>query len=257
MNIVGVIFVWSIIQFDPKQVSRSLRSRCENIENQLYLYHKDAFQEIEDARHAYGSLKTEGSTLTFVETSMIMRGEFPRNGSMKNRDISEAVGLAAALKEVRYLVDSTVPFSEDIVKRIHKTCSNGLLNPASCGVYKTSPNYIGRGNYITAAPNQVNKLMRQLFEAILKEFNPIIRAAFFGFNYVSIHPFIDFNGRTSRLFECYILAESGMPFISLKDGDIQTYLNILMKGQEEGKAYYEPYIEFILKRVEERFDEIV
>jgi len=183
-NLEDVIFVWPDIQFDTKQVSRSLRSRCENVKNQLYLYHKDVFQEMEDARHAYGSLKTEGSTLTFVETSMIVRGEFPRNGSMKNRDILEAVGLAAALKEVRYLVDNKVPLSEDIVKRIHKTCANGLLNPASCGVYKSIPNYIGRGNYITAAPNQVNKLMRLLFEAVIKELDPIIKTAFFGFNYV-------------------------------------------------------------------------
>ena len=229
----------------------SLRKKCD-FEGQLYLYDKEIFSEMEDARHAYGSLKTEGSTLTFDQTSMILRGELPHGA--ENRAVIEAISLSHSLREVRELI-GVVPFSEEVVKRIHKTCSNGLLKTDECGEYRKRPNFIGRGNYLTAAPNQIGKLMHRLFEAIDGETNPIIKAAFFGFNYVSIHPFIDHNGRISRLFECYILGEAGLPFISLREENIEEYLTLLREGQERGKAYYEPYVEFIYKRVAERFDE--
>jgi Fic family protein len=245
--------MWNDINFDNIQVSKALRNKCNNFENQLYLYDKEVFQEMEDARHIYGSLKTEGSTLTFDQTSMLLKGEIPRNA--KNRDLLEGLHLANALREVRNLVGS-VPFSEEVVKRIHKTCANGLLSVDESGEYRKRQNYVGRGNYLTAAPNQIDKLMGRLFTAIALEPNPIVRAGFFAFNFLSIHPFIDFNGRTSRLFECYILGEAGFPFISLKEEQIESYLTLLREGQERGKAYFEPYIEFVYQRVEERFDEI-
>jgi len=246
--------MWNDIQFDPKQVSPGLRRRCEYLKSRLHLYDSEVFIEMEDARHLYGSLKAEGSTLSFVETSMILSGEIPADA--KNRDVLEGIALSDALKEVRYLLSKNVTLSEDVVKRIHKTCSNGLLHYDECGEYRQRQNYIGRGNYLTAAPNQIPKLIRRLFSSLEHETNPIIRAAFFGFNYVSIHPFIDFNGRTSRLFECYLLGEQKFPFISLFERDIKEYLTLLQEGQEIGKSYYEPYINFICKRVEERFEEI-
>jgi len=246
--------MWNDIQFDSKQVSKSLRARCDGFQHQLYMYDRKAFREMEDARHMYGSLKTEGSTLTFIQTSMILKGELPRD--FKNNDLLEGIRLSAALHEVRDLVGK-VPFSEEIVKRIHKTCASGLLDTNESGEYRKRQNFIGLGNYSTAVPNQISKLMRRLFEAVANESNPIIKAGFFAFNYLSIHPFIDYNGRTSRLFECYILGESGYPFISLKEEQIDKYLTLLRDGSELGNAYYEPYIEFILERVEDRFEEII
>jgi len=247
--------MWNDIQLDPKQVKTSLRRNCENLENQLYLYDKKIFREMEDARHLYGSLRIENTSLTFVQTSMVLRGEIPRSDGWTNRDLREAIALRNALVEMRSLID-TAPFSEVIVKRIHKTASDGLLDVEHCGQYRDKMNYIGGGFYSTATPNQIEKLMRRLFQAIANEENPIIKAAFFSFNYLSIHPFADFNGRTSRLFECYLLGEAGYPFISLREAQIEEYMNLLKEGQEAGKAYFEPYVEFIYKRVEERFEEI-
>ena len=248
--------MWSDIQFDPKQVDKILRQKCELLEGQLYLYNKQTFQEMEDARHLHSSLKIEGNTLTFIQTSMIMRGEIPRGSDIRNQDILETLSLSNALSEVRVLV-GTVPFSEDIVKRIHKTCANGHKKVAYCGEYRDIVNYIGDGSYKTTTPNQIPKLMARLFIALQNETNPIIRAAFFSFNYLSIHPFVDFNGRTSRLFECYLLGEGGYPFISLKESQIEEYMNLLGEGQRIGKAYFEPYVNFIYQRVEERFEEIL
>jgi hypothetical protein len=37
---------------------------------------------------------------------------------------------------------------------------------------------------------------------------------------------------------------------------MKEYLNLLQEGQERGKPYFEPYVEFILKRLEERMEEI-
>ena len=166
--------MWSDIQYDPKQINNALRRRCDSFENQLYLYTPDVFTEMEDSRHIYGSLKTEGSTLTFVETSMLIKNEIPRGA--KNRDILECVSLSNALKEARSLI----------------------------------------GNV----------------------------------------PFIDFNGRTSQLFECYILGEAGYPFISLKEEDISDYISVLREGTINGKTCFEPYIEYVYNQVLKRFEEI-
>ena len=245
--------MWHDIQFNPKQVSDAIRYRCDWLVENMPAYDPAVFREMEDARHMFGSLRTEGSTLTFVEVSMVLRGELPRDA--KNLDVREGISLQAALHEMRELI-GVLPFSEEIVKRVHKTCANGHLAAKNCGEYRTIQNYIGDGSFSTAVPNQIPKLMRRLFEAIKNEGNPIVKAAFFGFNYVAIHPFADYNGRTSRLFECYLLGEGGMPFISMREEDIRLYLDLMRDGCKNGKPYYEPYIEFVMNRVEERFEEL-
>ncbi|MCL2188935.1 MAG: Fic family protein [Defluviitaleaceae bacterium] len=248
--------MWNDIQLNSKQVSKSLRRRCAYLIGLIENYDGAVFQEMEDARHVHGSLKVENNKLSFVQTTMVLRGEIPRSADIKNQDILETLSLSNALNEARALV-GRVPFSEEVVKRVHKTCANGQLNPLYCGEYRTVMNYIGDGSYTTAAPNQINKLMQRLFTALEGEPCPIVKAAFFSFNYLSIHPFMDFNGRTSRLFECYLLGEGGLPFISLKENQIEEYMNLLGEGQKNGKPYFEPYVNFILTRVEERFDEIM
>ena len=245
--------MWSDIKFNQNQVNPGIRYRCDWLVENMPPYDLAIFSEMEDARHAYGSLRIEGNTMTFDQTSMILRGEIPRDA--KNRDIREGLSLASALGEVRALVGEAA-LSETIVKRIHKTCANGHLKAADCGEYRTVQNYIGDGSFSTAVPNQISKLMRRLFEAICVESNPIIKAAFFGFNYLSIHPFADYNGRTARLFECYLLGEGNMPFISVKEEQIGAYISVLREGQQAGKAHCEPYLEFVMNRVEERYEEI-
>ena len=248
--------MWNDIQLHPKQVSTAVRRRCSYIIGLIENYDGAVFQEMEDARHVHGSLKVENNKLSFVQTTMVLKGEIPRGETAKNQDILETLALSNALTEVRSMV-GRVPFSEAVVKCVHKTCANGHLNPIYCGEYRTVMNYIGDGSFTTAAPNQINKLMHRLFVALAGESCPIVKAAFFSFNYLSIHPFMDFNGRTSRLFECYLLGEGSLPFISLKESQIEEYMNLLGEGQRNGKPYFEPYVKFILKRVEERFDEIM
>ncbi len=247
--------MWNDIQFDPAQVSKGLRRKCEQFENQLELYDSDVKQEYDDARHILGSLRTEGSTVTDTAVDMIMHGEIRNIQGVKNRDLLECISLTNAVEEARSLISSGVSLSEEVIKRLHKTCSNGLLKVPECGAYRLRQNYIG-DMFQTAVPNQIPKLMRRLLAAISVETNPIIKAAVFGFNYVSIHPFIDFNGRTCRLFECYLLGLGGYPFISLTEEDIPQYFEILKAGQLAGKPYYEPYVAFLFERVNVRFEEL-
>lgn len=196
-----------------------------------------------DIKHINSSLITEGTWSTYDTTSLIMSGVMPNN--IEYRAFMECNNLCLAIKYVMNNLRNNIDLNEDILFNLHSILGHGLLDIKNCGNYRVVQNYIGRGNYMTATPSQINKLMKDLFIKVNQIDNVVMKASYFSYNFVSIHPFIDFNGRLSRLCESYILMQNGYAPIYLSEEKIPLYMQLIRDGQEAGDRVNVAYMKFI------------
>ena len=205
-------------------------------------------------KHIRNSLLTEGTRISEDATRVIMSRLMPN--SIGYNDFMECNNLARAVEYVNSLVGQGKMLDYQELLNIHYILSSGLKDPRYCGKIRDCRNFIGT-NYQTAQINQIDKLIRGLFETISKIDNPIVKAAYFSYNLVSIHPFIDYNGRLSRLCESYILMSYGYPIIYLEEKDISDYMKIIRTGQENADSVNWKYIDLVMNKVNERLDEML
>lgn len=170
--------------------------------------------------YTYNSNAIEGNTLTLQETALVLEGVTIDRKPLK--DHLEAVGHKDAFLYVQELVKDRVPFSENIIKRIHTLVL--MDRPDDRGIYRRIPVRI-MGAYHTPpepmlVPEQMEKLIAEFSK---KKLHPIESAALFHLKFEGIHPFIDGNGRTGRLIMNLFLMQNGYPPINVKFADRKRY----------------------------------
>ena len=84
------------------------------------------------------------------------------------------------------------------------------------------------------------------------ELHPIERATILHGEFVKIHPFLDGNGRTSRLLLNFELMKNGYPPIIIEKSERAIYFESLEKGSLTGD--WTDFIQFVAKKCEERID---
>lgn len=94
-----------------------------------------------------------------------------------------------------------------------------LISPES---HKLHPNQYRRsivqiGRYICPNPEKLNGLVTQLFSNLESISHPLVKAIYLHHELIRIHPFIDGNGRTTRIAKNWILMYNLYPPIFIKD----------------------------------------
>ena len=90
------------------------------------------------------------------------------------------------------------------------------------------------------------------YKTTAQELHPIERACRVHIDFVGIHPFIDGNGRTSRLLMNFELMKSGFPPIVLRVEHRLAYYDALDKAHTLGD--YSDFISLVSQSVEESFE---
>lgn len=240
--------MWNMLCVDkiPSNLTSKLNT-IKKINEEINLcYTKDELQHIYaeyDYLHVYNSLRTEGSTLTLDEVKSISSDETPI--LIDDKQYMECYNLYQALIYTKHMASIATTLTEQFILELHRILSTHLLNDTTAGHYRTVRNMIGNGNYETAQINQVPKLMKQLVNISNSIDNPIVRAAWTSYNLVSIHPFVDYNGRLSRLLEIFTMMSSGYQMIYLPQDKVSEYLSIIQNGQIQSRTTNVEYIDFI------------
>ena len=78
--------------------------------------------------------------------------------------------------------------------------------------------------------------------------HPFELAGVFSMKFVSIHPFIDGNGRCSRLLMNYILKKNNYPEINVYVKDRVNYLRAVRKANDENYAMIIDFLYMTLKK---------
>lgn len=202
----------------------------------------------------YTSNAIEGNTLTRSETALVLEKGLTVGGKSLTEHL-EAKNHASALDFLQKLLREQVQHldNKDVLD-IHRIVLRGI-DDANAGHFRTIPVRISGSTVILPNPRKVPDLMAE-FQAWLKaQKSPIFPTEFAAeahYRLVTIHPFIDGNGRTARLLMNLILMMFGYPPAIIRKQDRLKYINALENAQLGGTK--DDYLRLIEKAVERSLD---
>lgn len=177
-----------------------------------------------DIEYTYESNRIEGNTLTLRETDLVVNKGLTVGGKPL-REHLEAINHYEAILYIRELATRGAQLGEREIGQIHGLVLRGI-DRENAGRYRKLPVMISGSRHIPPQPWAVPKLMEDYGLWLTGEsllLHPVVRAAQAHERLVTIHPFIDGNGRTARLVMNLILLASGYPIANIP-GDTESRL---------------------------------
>ena len=217
---------------------------------------KDIIEKIEkvfDVDFTYNSTTIEGNTLTLIETKALIEDNISIGGK-KLREIYEVVNHNKAFNYVKESIEKQEELDENKIKDIHEILTENIIQG---GIYRNTDVSITGATHTPPTPNKMYNQLKFFYEDLKinkTRMDPIELSAWTHAEFVRIHPFIDGNGRTSRLIMNYQLMKNEFLPINIKVEDRLEYYNLLDKYAT--KRDLEPFMKFILNLEENRLDEI-
>jgi len=200
----------------------------------------------------YNSNAIEGNTLTINETKVVLEGITVGGKTM--REHLEVINHRDAISYVEDIVRKEEPFSEWQIKNLHRLVLK-KINDGYAGVYRDQQVFISGAVHTPPPPIKIQEQMEALlnwYDGKAQALHPIVRGAMLHVIFVGIHPFIDGNGRTSRLLLNLELMKSGYPPIIIRVENRLAYYNALDKAHTTED--YMDFVELVAKEVEASLD---
>ena len=197
-------------------------------------------QEAWDIENTYESNRIEGNTLTLQETALVVNEGITVAGKSM-REHLEAINHVEAIQYIKDIAKKNTDISERTIKEIHSLILHGI-SKRDAGAYRSVPVVISGSMHIPPQPYLIEPQMEQFMETFCQmekdRVHPILIAAYLHDELVRIHPFIDGNGRTSRLLMNLYLLRSGYLMVTLKGSDAEKirYYHALEKSHVEKQA---------------------
>ncbi len=217
-------------------------------------------------RMAQSSTSIEGNLLNQNEVSRVFRGEkifAPRKDELEIRNYQLAQNYIAEALTRRE------PITVQFILKLHSILMTGLLPPEKIGHFRPGPVYIVNVNVkpkkdelvfrppkAKTVPRHIDDLLVWLSKTTSEGLSTIIQAAIFHYEFVTIHPFSDGNGRITRLLTTYFLYLKGyeMKKIYVLDSyynqDRKKYYTALDTGKDYNQRFgvdLTPWIEYFLE----------
>ena len=201
-----------------------------------------------ELEYTFESNRIEGNTLTLKETDLVVNEGLTISGKSM-REHLEAINHAHAIEFVKELVNKKLVITERLLLQIHNLILRGIDNE-NAGRYRTVQVLIKGSKHTPPQPFLVAKQMEDYFawyKKNKKHLHPVVLAAEMHEKLVTIHPFIDGNGRTARLLMNLILLQHGFVIANFK-GDAKSrmaYYEALEKVQVQKSNT--AFVEFVAK----------
>lgn len=201
----------------------------------------------------WSSNALEGNTLTQSETKVLLEDGLTVGGKPL-RDTFEVLGHAQAYDLMFSLLRSRQITEVDTLT-MHRMFYKDI-DSASAGRYRDRQVFITGSKYPVSKPDQIAGEMAALFTWATSErdnYHPVEFAAQLHKRFVFIHPFIDGNGRLSRLLMNFALIQDGYMLSVIPPVLRQEYISLLERAHKDDR----PFVDFIGKRVLESEKEIM
>ena len=202
---------------------------------------EEALKKIQDAldiEYTYESNRIEGNTLTLQETALVVNEGVTISGKSM-REHLEAINHAEAISYIKDIAKQDIEISERTIKEIHALILHGI-DRENAGRYRTVPVMISGSTHMPPQPYLIEKQMEDFIlrfkQMEAEKVHPVLIAAYLHDELVRIHPFIDGNGRNSRLLMNLYLLRHGYVIITLKgsnDAKVNYYKALEMSHTEQ------------------------
>ncbi len=167
---------------------------------------------------AHHTTHIEGTRLTLDQAERLWKGEAVPEADPD--DTRELLNYRSAFAFVSACLDSGDPITEGMIREIHRKLVEGVRGgSAAPGEYRRIQNYVANastGQVIYTPPTAVEipVMMSDLVKWLNGELDihPVLVSGIAQFQLVHIHPFLDGNGRTSRLLSTLCLYKAGYDF---------------------------------------------
>ncbi|MDA3864830.1 MAG: Fic family protein [Deltaproteobacteria bacterium] len=170
------------------------------------------------SKEAHHTTHIEGTQLTWQQADAIWNGKQLEDADQE--DVRELLNYRTAFEYVSKHIDNENPVTEKFIRKIHyKLVDKVRSGKAAPGIYRKIPNYVINSTtkkviYTPPPAQKIPDMMSQLVKWLNYEENihPLLISGIAQFWLVHIHPFLDGNGRTSRLLSTAVLYGSGYDF---------------------------------------------
>lgn len=192
---------------------------------------------------AYTSNGIEGNTLTRKETELAIEEKLT-GGAKPINDYLEAINHAKAFEFIRDSAKNNTRIDENFILQLHKIILSSI-DDTNAGFYRSVRVRISGSQTMLPNPIKVPDLMNDFGKWLVKKDDDVLLKSIEAhYRLVTIHPFVDGNGRTARLLLNAMLLESGYAPIIIRKIDRRRYLSVLEAYQT--KENCEPYYNFML-----------
>jgi len=216
---------------------------------------------------AHHTTHIEGTRLTLDQSDRLLAG-----GTVPEADpddVRELLNYRGAFEFVSTWLGSGGPITEGLVREIHKRLVEGVRGgSAAPGEYRRVQNYVVNSAtrevvYTPPPAHDVPLLMRELVVWLNApgDVPPVLASGVAQFELVHIHPFLDGNGRTSRLLSTLCLYRAGYDFKRLftisefYDRDRAAFYRAIQGVRERGMDL-SGWLEFFAEGLATQLDEV-
>jgi Fic family protein len=202
--------------------------------DELKIYNNSVF-----VHYVQGTTAIEGNTITQKQANEpLEHGITPPGKSL--REVYEIVNFK---KLNEFLVHFEGDLSEKTIQKIHAMIMEQLLE--SAGDYRKIQILIEKAEHEPPPAFEVHELMTQLtgwYRQHRENMHPFELAVLLHTKFVTIHPFVDGNGRVARALLNFVLEKNDYPKLYIGLEDRNTYLDAVAEGN---KGNYQPVINFM------------
>ncbi len=240
----------------------SLLSKADRMLGRLDMYSEhipniDLFISMHIMKEATQSSKIEG-TQTNMEEALLSKEDVPLD---KRDDWTEVQNYISAMNNAIEMLND-LPFSCRLIKNVHKILLEGVRGKhKQPGEFRKSQNWIGGSNindaiFVPPVSTSIPELMEDLEKFVHNDhiyFPELLKIAIIHYQFETIHPFLDGNGRIGRLLITLYLVDKGIlkrPVLYLSDyieKHRNSYYNTLMNARNENKI--NDWIKFFLRGI--------
>ena len=169
-------------------------------------------------KEAHHTTHIEGTQLTLDQAERLWNGEAVPEADPD--DARELLNYRSAFEFVSECLDSGDPITEGLIREIHRKLVEGVRGgKADPGNYRRIQNYVANsttGEVIYTPPSafELPIMMSEMVQWLNSnlDIHPVLVSGIAQFQLVHIHPFLDGNGRTSRLLSTLCLYKAGYDF---------------------------------------------